>query len=207
MNRTIGKLGWKKTRKFNWTIGSGAVDELWYAYFEGMLLPTGGIFVKKVTAKITSDEYIKTLREHAIPIIRDIMEDDFVIQQDNCSVHVSSKTLEFLERAGIEVLPWPRRRPDENLIGNVWGLISSPVYDGPQPTSLDDLCQRSDEVVNYYNLHCKYYSEILYTSLNKLFLSVVTKKGTKTDYRSFLEVNVLCSKKKLAVFVHMHTVC
>ena len=82
----------------------------------GMLLPTGGILVKKVTANITPDEYIKTLREYALPIIRDVMGDDLVLQQDNCSVHVSSKTLGFLERAGIEVLPWPRRRPDEKLM-------------------------------------------------------------------------------------------
>ena len=70
-----------------------------------MLLHTGEIFVKKETGKIKSDEYIKTFRQYAIPIIRDIIRDNFVLQQENCNVHVSSKTLDFLEGAGIEVLP------------------------------------------------------------------------------------------------------
>ena len=85
---------------------------------------------------------ISKLREYAIPIIGDLIGDDFVLQQGNCSVHVSSKTLEFLEGAGIEMLPWPSRSPDLNFIENVWGLNSSRVYDGPQPTNLDDLWQK-----------------------------------------------------------------
>ena len=82
---------------------------------------------------IKSDDYIKILREYAIPIIRDLIGDDFVLQQDNCSVHVSSKTLESLEGAGIEVLLWPSRSPDLSLIENVWEMISSRLYDGTQP--------------------------------------------------------------------------
>ncbi len=65
------------------------------------------------------------------------------------------------------------------------GIISSHVYDGPQPTNLDHLCQKIDEVVNYSNLHCNFFSEALYTSLNKLFLSVATKIGLKSDYCLF----------------------
>ena len=39
----------------------------------GMLLPTGQIFVKKMTGRVNSDAYIKMLKEYAIPIIRDIL--------------------------------------------------------------------------------------------------------------------------------------
>ena len=52
-------------------------------------------------------------------LVRVLTGDDFVLQQDNYSVPVSLKTLEFLEGAGIEVLPWPSRSPDLNLIQRV----------------------------------------------------------------------------------------
>ena len=76
-------------------------------------------FREKITGNIESDEYIQTFRECAIPIDRDLIGDDFVLHQDNWSVHVSSKNVEFLERAGIEELPWPSRSLDASLIENV----------------------------------------------------------------------------------------
>ena len=112
-------------------------------------------------------------------------------------MQVSLNLLDFLEGACIEELPRPSRSPDIYLIENVWGLISSRVYDCPQPTNLDDLCQKIVETVNYYNLHFKNYSKALSTSLIKSFLSVVTKTGIyKTVIIScFSEVYVRCSKQ------------
>ena len=77
------------------------------------------------------------------------------------------------------------------------------MYDGLQPTYLDHLRQKIGEAINYYNLHCKYYSEALYTSLNERFLSVVTKNGLKFYYYLFLEVHVRC----LAVFCIVFATC
>ena len=61
----------------------------------GMLFPAGQIFVKKMTGRVNSEAYIKMLKEYAIPVIRDILGEDFIVQQDNCSVHVSKRHLIF----------------------------------------------------------------------------------------------------------------
>ena len=59
---------------------------------------TGEIFVKTVSDRINSDIYIKLIKNTAIPLMRDILSDGFVLQQDNCSIHVSKKSLNFVRR-------------------------------------------------------------------------------------------------------------
>ena len=107
MDQTIGKLGWSSLEQDKNSLQQAAVSVgsiiVW-----GMLLPMGEIFVKKLKCTIKSDQYFQTFREYAITTIRNLIGDNFVLQQDNCSsVHVWSKTQEFLKGAGIGVLPWP----------------------------------------------------------------------------------------------------
>ena len=62
-------------------------------------------------------------------------------------MHVPSKILQALEGAGMEVLPWPSRIPDLNLVENAWGMMSFRMKDGRQPSHLA-LCQKFEEAVN-----------------------------------------------------------
>ena len=88
----------------------------------GMIFSTGHIFVKTVSGRITSDAYIKLVEDTAFPLMRDLLPDGFVLQQDNCSIHNSKKSLDCFEETGIEFLPWPSRSPDLNIIGK-FGLF------------------------------------------------------------------------------------
>ena len=67
-----------------------------------MLFPSGIIFVKKVDGSLTSIVYQQFLQNCALPVIYDMMGDDFVIQQDNCSVHVSGSSQSFTQGISLE---------------------------------------------------------------------------------------------------------
>ena len=64
----------------------------------GMIFSTGHIFVKTVSGRINSDTYINLMKDTAITLMRDILPDGFVLQQDNCSTHVSKKVWTILRR-------------------------------------------------------------------------------------------------------------
>ena len=101
-----------------------------------------------VSGRSNSDTYIKLLKDTAIPLMRDTLPDGFVLQQDNCSIHVSKKCF---EDTGIELLPWYSRSADLNIIENLWSMLSSQDHDGSQPKINQELEERVFEAVNYLN--------------------------------------------------------
>ena len=130
----------------------------------GMIFSTGHIFVKTASGRINSDTYIKLMKDTAIPIMRDILPNGFVLQQDNGSIHVSKKSLDFFEGTGIEVLPWPSWSSDLNITENMWSVLSSRVYDGPQPKNKQELEERVFEAVDHMNSHLSEYVKTLFSS-------------------------------------------
>ena len=55
----------------------------------GMIFANGNIWLEWLKGRQNSDSYKQLLDEKALPRIRRDMGNDFVIQQDNCSIHVS----------------------------------------------------------------------------------------------------------------------
>ncbi len=77
------------------------------------------------------------LSSFALSAVFDLTGDDFIPQQDNCSIHVATSSLNLLEEKGIALLDWLARSLDLNIIENVLLMLSEIVYDGPQTRSLE----------------------------------------------------------------------
>ena len=71
------------------------------------------------------------------------MGNDSVLQQDNCSIHVSKLMKEWMAKVNMTTLEWPARSLDLNLIENVWEMLVQLVYDGPEITKEAQLWERT----------------------------------------------------------------
>jgi hypothetical protein len=48
---------------------------------------------------------------------------EYIFQQDIATVHTTRANLEYIQRKGIRVLPWPSKSLDMNPIKNLWGWM------------------------------------------------------------------------------------
>ncbi len=149
----------------------------------GMTLPSGEIYVKRLEGKVNSDLYIAMLKASVVPYLNlRIGQGKYVFQQDNCRVHVSKKTKEYLESAKITTMKWPSYSPDLNIQENIWKMISDEVYDKKQYDSADSLWESIQEAVDVINTRKREKIKKIYDEYGRRLLKVIDNKGEAIDY-------------------------
>jgi hypothetical protein len=63
----------------------------------------------------------EVLQPVLVPYVQDIPNG--LYQQDNARPHIARVSLEYLEHANVNLLPWPPRSPDLSPIEHVWDMI------------------------------------------------------------------------------------
>ena len=93
--------------------------------------------------------------EFALPIIHQKVGDNFIFQQDNASSHGSSIVLDFFAAQRVELLPWPAKSPDLNLIEHVWVIMKEFIYDNSLILNKNQLKNCIEEAANVIRRHHK----------------------------------------------------
>ncbi|GMF20843.1 unnamed protein product [Phytophthora fragariaefolia] len=85
-------------------------------------------------------DYIYTISVKLLPFAHAKYGTDYVLMQDNASIHTSYETMDFFKEEDVTVLDRPARFPDLNPIENVWAIMARKVYgNGKQYVSVAQL--------------------------------------------------------------------
>lgn len=119
----------------------------------GMLFPDGTIYLKEMEGRQNSLKYEEIIRDFAVPAIESKYNNDYIFQQDNCSIHTSAYMKEYFLKSNMTLLTWPANSPDLNLMETVWSMLSNVIYSSRQPKNLQELRERIfKETANFNTL-------------------------------------------------------
>ena len=130
--------------------------------------------------KQDSAAYCRTLEDHLLLFAAETLGETWTFQQDNASIHRSKVTKKWFKDHKVDVLAWPAKSPDLNIIENVWGQLVRAVYpNGKQYHSRNDLIWAIGTA--WFELSESYLQK-LYRSIPRRLYKVLESKGKSIDY-------------------------
>jgi hypothetical protein len=133
-----------------------------------------------INQKMKSHDYQEMLRQQLLPVANDIGGQNWILQQDNASIHNSRSTKNWFSEQHILVLDWPSRSPDLNPIENLWGILVRSVYkNGRQFNSVSELKAAIKKA--WTEIPDETLQKLVNSMRNRIF-EVVLNKGGHTHY-------------------------
>ena len=109
-----------------------------------MVMPNGFLYYEIMNGKQKSTNYINIIKTKALPIIKVNIKDNYMFQQDNCQ-YINQR------QSGVALLDWPPYSPDQNIIENIWAMLSADVYDRGSIKNLKKLANRIEDSISDLN--------------------------------------------------------
>lgn len=107
----------------------------------GAITKEGQFIYQKINGTLNSEKYCEMIEKTVIPRLN-LLNREYIFQQDNASCHVSRFTMALFDRLKIKLLQWPPKSPDLSPIEMLWGILKSKVYDGTNYDNSDQLWTR-----------------------------------------------------------------
>lgn len=143
----------------------------------GMVMPNGLVSIKVIWGKQNSEKYIAMLDSYIVPLMNLNMLPNYNFVQDNCTVHVSGIAKEYFAKQSFQVLEWPSKSPDINIMENVWKMISNIVYEKDQPKNIKVLQEKIVSAVFHINSEKLDVTQGLYHTFRQRLTRILVSKG------------------------------
>lgn len=150
----------------------------------GMITYHGYFHIIEMVGNFDSESYCDHIIDTAKPILDDLFQNEkYIFQQDNCKIHKSAYSSQYLAEIGLDDLDWPARSPDLNIIENCWSMMMTHIYnENCQYKTKDDLWQAIDRAVCHINSKRTKDIQNLYRSMPSRMIKVIQTKGDKLPY-------------------------
>jgi len=142
----------------------------------GMVMSNGLVVTKVIEGHLNSEKYVELLKHFAVPCMN-LNYKDYSFVQDNSPVHTAKIVKEFVRKSSLNVLEWPAKSPDINIMENVWKMLSDIVYSGDQPPNIAILKRRISLAVEKINTDKREVILSLYASIRRRLTTVLVSKG------------------------------
>ena len=77
-----------------------------------------------IKGNIDSKGYTNNLDAYLLPVAELIAGSNWILLQDNATIHTQKWTRQWLSENNIKTIDWPARSPDLNIIENIWGWLA-----------------------------------------------------------------------------------
>jgi len=159
--------------------------------WQGSIMVWGALTSEKVSllhiidGEWKSKNYLDMLKARLLKNLRNLHPKNtggdekkrLIFQQDGASIHTTSMIMDYFQKNQIEVVSWPSKSPDLNLIESVWSYLKDKLQ-----RSYDSVEELEEDVLNQWKAIPFWFIENLYNSFPRRIQAVLDAEGGPTKY-------------------------